>query len=310
MLFRSPETPPEQTSPQQPATPTGKGIPAARGAGHPAGARAPAGTTPSAAPQTPPSAAPTKAAESEKPELTFEQQIAELEKSLNIDTPEAMELKSEMEKRYAESKKDRTVSALAQGIGAMLASQTPYVGQALGAGLIAGAGAYDTGMASLEKQQAAMDALRLRPELMKQANRQVAFQALMDQEKSKIAARAKHMEMQTKFGQDVALEDIKGRQQKELKTMDISGEQVKAARALRDAQTLELFKKKLPMSTAEEFEAFNKWAATQADSGKDLQTLIDEWSGGRPRIMNPGTPAPQPQSQNVGNTGMRITPAR
>ena len=119
--------------------------------------------------------------------------------------------------------------------------------------------------------------------------------------------------MQTKFGQDVALKDIEGRQQKELKSMDISGEQVKAAAAARNAQALELFKHNLqdaPSGSQREKTYIDFINAVNKDGTLEPSQILDLYFKQMNQVRNPGTPAPQPQSQNVGNTGMRITPAQ
>lgn len=55
----------------------------------------------------------------------------------------------DMAKQYAaDARRDKMLGTMTQGIGGMLSAQTPYIGQALGAGLTAGAKGYTEGAAS------------------------------------------------------------------------------------------------------------------------------------------------------------------
>lgn len=256
--------------------------------------------------------------ETKKPELTAEQQISELEKLLNVDTPMAMELKGQMEKRHAESKRDNTMMALAQGIGSMMAAQTPHVGQALGAGILAGAGAYQSGEDRLDKQQAAIDALQLRPELMQQANRQTAFTAMMDQEKAKIAALAKFREDRAKFGEQVALKNMEGSQQESLKRMDIGADKAKLMMQARQSRELEILKNELQqhgVKPEQASSAYMKAYQTLVENGQDptdpatAQMAAEQARGSFHINTSAPTALPTPVAQPAGG-GMFYTPPR
>ena len=264
-------------------------------------------------PQTPATPATPAKGETKKPDLTFEQQIAAIEKEMNIDTPMAMELKGQMEKRHAESKKENTLMALAQGIGSMMAAQTPHAGQAFGAGLLAAAGAYQGGEDRLDKQQAALDALQLRPELMRQANRQTALGYVMDQEKAKIAALAKFKEDRAKFGEQVALKNLEGTQQKELKQMDVTGEQIKLASQARNAEALERLKHSFgeaPTGSEREKSYVDFINAVNKDGTMEPAEILELYRRQMAQIRNPQAAPPPPQPGRVGNTNMLITPPR
>jgi len=264
-------------------------------------------------PQTPATPATPARGETRKPELTAEQQIGELEKLLNVDTPMAMELKGQMEKRHADAKKENTLMALAQGIGSMMAAQTPHAGQAFGAGLLAAAGAYQSGEDRLDRQQSAIDALQLRPELMKQANRQAAFTSMMDQEKARIAALAKQRELQAKFGQDVALKNLEGTQQKELKRLDVTGEQIKLASQARNAEALERLKRSFgeaPTGSEREKSYIDFINAVNKDGTIDPAQMPELYRQHMEQVRNPQAAPPQSQPGRVGNTNMLITPPR
>lgn len=270
-------------------------------------------------PQTPQTPATPAKQEPKKPELTAEQQIAELEKLLNVDTPMAAELKGQMEKRHAESKKENTLMALAQGIGSMMAAQTPHAGQAFGAGLLAAAGAYQGGEDRLDKQQAAIDALQLRPELMRQANRQTAFTSMMDQEKAKIAALAKFREDRAKFGESVALKNLEGSQQENLKRMDIGADKAKLMMQARQARELETLKYELQQHGVKPEQAsgaYMKAYQTLVENGMDPNDpATAQMAADQARTsfnINTSAPGATPtaQPQRVGNTNMLLTPGR
>ena len=59
----------------------------------------------------------------------------------------------------ADARRDKMLGAMTQGIGGMLSAQTPYIGQALGAGLMAGASGYSQG--AKDEQAANKDLMAL-----------------------------------------------------------------------------------------------------------------------------------------------------
>lgn len=144
----------------------------------------------------------TRAKEKAAPALSSEQQIAMIEKQLQVDTPEAMAIKGEMEKRHASGELKNTAMAIMQGLGSMLQGQGTQT-QAIGAGLMSGAAAYMHGASDLEKQQAMLDALRMKSEAEKNAIHREAVQTVLGQQ-AKTAADIRDFE-QAKF-----LENLKG----------------------------------------------------------------------------------------------------
>ena len=92
------------------------------------------------------------------PHLTAEESIAEYQKLLG---PEAdMSEEVGMAKEAARgANKEKWGTALAQGLGGMLSAQTPYMGQALGAGLLSGVSGYQQG--AKEEQAANKDLMAL-----------------------------------------------------------------------------------------------------------------------------------------------------
>jgi hypothetical protein len=304
----SPQTPPAQQTPpgNAPKTPP-SAAPTRRQDQRPRNLATPQ------TPQTPATPATPARGETKKPELTAEQQIGELEKLLNVDTPMAMELKGQMEKRHADAKKENTLMALAQGIGSMMAAQTPHAGQAVGAGLLAAASAYQGGEDRLDRQQSAIDALQLRPELMKQANRQTAFTSMMDQEKARISALAKFREDRAKFGEQVALKNLEGTQQESLKRMDIGADRAKLAIQQRNAEALERLKRSFgeaPTGSEREKSYIDFINAVNKDGTIDLAQLPELYRQHMEQARNPQAAPPQPQPGRVGNTNMLITPPR
>ena len=78
------------------------------------------------------------------PHLTAEESIAEYQKLLGpeVDMSEEVGMAREA---AANASRDKGLGALVGGIGGMLSAQTPYMGQAIGAGLMSGLSSYQSG---------------------------------------------------------------------------------------------------------------------------------------------------------------------
>jgi hypothetical protein len=84
------------------------------------------------------------------------------------------ELQEEYKGELKEANRDKWINALTQGVGGLLSAQTPYLSQAVGAGLLSGVSGYQQGSkeeADLRKQ---MMALRLASEKEHHADRRTA----------------------------------------------------------------------------------------------------------------------------------------
>jgi hypothetical protein len=102
--------------------------------------------------------------------------------------------------------KDKWGSALAQGIGGMLSAQTPYMGQALGAGLMAGASGYSQG--AKDEQSANKDLMALQmaqKKALMTGDREAADLYLAQKNAEKTAAAAAAAKWaELKYGKDSA----------------------------------------------------------------------------------------------------------
>jgi hypothetical protein len=110
--------------------------------------------------------------------------------------------------------KDKWGSALAQGIGGMLSAQTPYMGQALGAGLMAGASGYSQGAKDESSAQKDLMALQMaHKKALVSGDKEAATMLLSnmaEQDKAVALARSKRQDLADKFGYDVKLKNMEG----------------------------------------------------------------------------------------------------
>ena len=101
----------------------------------------------------------------------------------------------------ADARRDKMLGAMTQGIGGMLSAQTPYIGQALGAGLMAGASGYSQG--AKDEQAANKDLMALQmahKKALTSGDRDAAKMYLTDmmaQKTAIAAARAKAQDLKT-----------------------------------------------------------------------------------------------------------------
>jgi len=98
------------------------------------------------------------------------------------------ELQSKYENRVAEAGKDKWYNALTQGLGAALATQSPHLGQAVGAGLMAGAAGYQQGAKEESALQDQIMALQLAGEKEQHADKRAAVGMLTKQIADRAAA--------------------------------------------------------------------------------------------------------------------------
>jgi hypothetical protein len=112
--------------------------------------------------------------------------------------------------------KEKWGAALAQGLGGMLSAQTPYIGQALGAGLMAGASGYAQG--AKDEQSANKDLMALQmahKKALVSGDKEAAtilLNNMAEQEKAIALAKSKKEDLKDKFGHDVLLKGMEGTQ--------------------------------------------------------------------------------------------------
>lgn len=101
----------------------------------------------------------------------------------------------------ADARRDKMLGAMTQGIGGMLSAQTPHIGQALGAGLMAGASGYSQG--AKDEQAANKDLMALQmahKKALLSGNQDAAkmyLSSMMAKDTAVAAARAKAQELKT-----------------------------------------------------------------------------------------------------------------
>ena len=116
----------------------------------------------------------------------------------------------------ANARRDKGLMALTQGIGGMLSAQTPYIGQALGAGLMAGASGYAQG--AKDEQSANKDLMALQlahKKALVSGDKEAAtilLNNMAEQEKAIALAKSKKADLKDKFGYDVLLKEMEGKQ--------------------------------------------------------------------------------------------------
>ena len=99
------------------------------------------------------------AAQIAKTERSSQDQISELEALMGSTFTASDSLNSKLEERLANSNRNAGLGALVGGIGGMLSAQTPYMGQAIGAGLMSGLSSYQSG--AKDEQAANKDLMAL-----------------------------------------------------------------------------------------------------------------------------------------------------
>jgi hypothetical protein len=112
--------------------------------------------------------------------------------------------------------KDKWGGALAQGIGAYLSAPTQYQSRALGAGLLAGASGYAQG--AKDEQSANKDLMALQmahKKALVSGDKEAAtilLNNMAEQEKAIALAKSKKADLKDKFGYDVLLKEMEGKQ--------------------------------------------------------------------------------------------------
>lgn len=114
------------------------------------------------------------AAQIAKTERSSQDQISELEALMGSTFTASDSLNSKLEERLANSNRNAGIGALVGGIGGMLSAQTPYMSQALGAGLMSGLSAYQQGDKETGNIEDKMLALQLAQEQEKSAGHREA----------------------------------------------------------------------------------------------------------------------------------------
>ena len=134
----------------------------------------------------------------------------------------------------ADARRDKILGTMAQGIGGMLSAQTPYIGQALGAGLMAGASGYSQGAANEQAVNKDLMALQMaHKKALVSGDRQAAELTLSTMMKEKDAAAAAAAERQKQIAHhktemektalgitgDVKKQNLKGEQEMSLEEL-------------------------------------------------------------------------------------------
>jgi hypothetical protein len=114
----------------------------------------------------------------------------------------------------ANANRDKKLGALAQGIGGMLSAQTPYMSQALGAGLMSGVSGYSQGAKDESSAQKDLMALQMaHKKALVSGDKEAATMLLSnmaEQDKAVALAKSRRQDLADKFGYDVKLENMKG----------------------------------------------------------------------------------------------------
>jgi len=172
--------------------------------------------------------------------LTAEESIAQYQKLLG---PEAdMSEEVGMAKEAARgANKEKWGTALAQGLGGMLSAQTPYMSQALGAGLMSGVSGYQQG--AKEEQTANKDLMALQMAQKKSdlAGHRAAAEAYIGQQakmaEKEAEARAKREETMLGIRGDYGIEKLKNVGAMNIEQLRAS--QAQAIQAMKNMSTME-----------------------------------------------------------------------
>jgi hypothetical protein len=208
------------------------------------------------------------------PHLTAEESIAQYQKLLGPEADMSEEVGMARE-NAANARRDKGLGALVGGIGGMLSAQTPYMSQALGAGLMSGLSSYQSGAKEQGTADKELMALQMAQKKSDLAGHRAAAEAYIGQQakmaEKEAEARAKREETMLGIRGNYGVEKLKN-----VGAMNI--EQLRASQA----QAIQAMKN---MSTMEEaaFKAGNLSADKLAEIyGRGLQ------GGGSPEEIQEG----------------------
>jgi hypothetical protein len=122
------------------------------------------------------------------PHLTAEESIAEYQKLLGPEADMSEEVGMARE-AAANASRDKGLGALVGGIGGMLSAQTPYMGQAIGAGLMSGLSSYQSGAKEQGTADKELMALQMASKKSKLQGHRTAAEAYIGQQ-AKMAEKA------------------------------------------------------------------------------------------------------------------------
>jgi len=172
--------------------------------------------------------------------LTAEESIAQYQKLLGPEADMSEEVGMARE-AAANARRDKGLGALVGGIGGMLSAQTPYMSQALGAGLMSGLSSYQSGAKEQGTADKELMALQMAQKKSDLAGHKAAAEAYIGQQakmaEKETEARAKREETMLGIRGNLGLEQIKGASSMELARFKASQEQ--AIQAMKNMSTME-----------------------------------------------------------------------
>jgi hypothetical protein len=174
------------------------------------------------------------------PHLTAEDSIARYQELLGPEADMSEEVAMARE-NAANARRDKGLGALVGGIGGMLSAQTPYMGQAVGAGLMSGLSSYQSGAKEQGTADKELMALQMAQKKSDLAGRRTAAEAYIGQQakmaEKEAEARAKREETMLGIRGNYGLEQVKGANVMEQARFKASQEQ--AIQAMKNMSTME-----------------------------------------------------------------------
>jgi hypothetical protein len=164
------------------------------------------------------------------PHLTAEESIARYQELLGPEADMSEEVAMARE-NAANASRDKGLGALVGGIGGMLSAQTPYMGQAVGAGLMSGLSSYQSGAKEQGTADKELMALQMAQKKSDLAGRRTAAEAYIGQQ-AKMAekaeeARAKREETMLGIRGNYGVEQVRGANAANVAKINAASDQAK-----------------------------------------------------------------------------------
>lgn len=164
------------------------------------------------------------------PHLTQDESIANIQKLLGSEADMSEEVGMARE-AAANASRDKGLGALVGGIGGMLSAQTPYMGQAIGAGLMSGLSSYQSGAKEQGTADKELMALQMAEKKAKLAPHREAATMYLTQKaaeaKAEAESRGRMQEIYGKNRGDLSVEQLKGASAANVAKINAASDQAK-----------------------------------------------------------------------------------
>jgi hypothetical protein len=240
--------------------------------------------------------------------LTQDESIANIQKLLGSEADMSEEVGMARE-AAANASRDKGLGALVGGIGGMLSAQTPYMGQAVGAGLMSGLSSYQQGAKEQGTADKELMALQMAEKKAKLAPHREAATMYLTQKaaeaKAEAESRGRMQEIYGKNRGDLSVEQLKGANAKELARFNAGTTQALEVLKGLNAQDLERLKSGT-LSSNDKLKLYGSLARSGVYNEDDLDSMFAA-------ALKMGGASPTGSSQPlapVGNSGVFYSPKK